>query len=216
VKVCRSSGKEVSQDDIVRGYEYQKGDYVILDENDFKRAAPKQTGLLEIVQFSSFSDILPKHYDKPYYIEPDKKSGKAYRLLGDALKQTKKVAIARYVMKNKEHLAAIAPEGEYLVLHQLRYEDEIRKPELEIPKSSYTKAELEMAINLIKTLTKKFDPGKFHDTYTEKLEKVINAKARGKKVKIDTGDKTPADTQMKDLLKMLKKSLDENKKKVPA
>ena len=217
VKVCRSSGKEVKQEDIVKGYEYEKGDYVILDEKDFKIAAPKKTDLIDIVQFANESEIDIKYFEKPYYIEPDKKAAKAYALLRDALKESKKVAIAKFVMRQKEYVAAIRTDGDGLILDQLRYADEIRDPkELNLPKkTTYTKKELEIAQTLIKQLTKKFDATKFKDTYTEELEDVIEAKAKGKRVRVDSKEKAPAATDMKDLMKMLEKSLNAKTKKVP-
>jgi DNA end-binding protein Ku len=211
VKVCRSNHKEVPPQDIVRGYEYQKGDYVVLDEQDFKKAAPKKTDWIEVLQFSNLEDIDTKYYEKPYYIEPDKKSTKAYVLLVDALKNSGKVAIARFIMKDKEHIAAIKPENGILVLNQLRFQDEIRKPELEIDKAKYNQNEMEMALALIKKLTKKFDPKKYKDTYIEKLEKIITAKAKGRRIKVSAAKEVPVDTNMRDLIKMLRKSLNEKK-----
>jgi DNA end-binding protein Ku len=198
----------------VRGYEYQKGDYVVLDEKDFKKALPQKFGAIEIIQFSRIDEIDIKYYEKPYYIEPDKKSTKAYTLLSDALKKSGKLAIAKFIMKDKEHIAAIKSENDVLILNQLRFSDEIRKPELEVPKGKYTAAEMEMATALIKKLTKKFNAEKYHDTYTEKLEKIIEAKAKGRTVKMKGAPSAPADTNMKDLIKMLKKSLDQ--KPVPS
>jgi DNA end-binding protein Ku len=209
VKVCRTNGKEVPNEDIVRGYEYQKGDYVVLDEKDFKKALPEKSGAIEIIQFSKVDEIDIKYYEKPYYIEPDKKAGKAYTLLVDALKNSSKVAIAKFIMKDKERIGAIKSESGVLILNQLRFEDEIRKPELEVPKAKYTNSEMDMALALIKKLTKKFEAEKYHDTYTEKIEKIIEAKAKGKRIKVKGGTKVPVDTNMQDLIKMLKKSLDE-------
>jgi DNA end-binding protein Ku len=213
VKVCRSNHKEVPYDDIVKGYEYEKGDYVILDEADFKKASPKKTELIEIIQFSDQSDIDPIYFEKPYYIEPDKKASKAYALLRDALAETKKVAIARFVLRNKEYIAAVKPEKDLLILNQLRYEDEIRKnEEIKAPKGSpYTEEELKVALSLIRHLDKKFDPKKFHDTYTEELEEIIKAKAKGKTVKVSSEKAPPVTTDMKDLMKLLKESLEKEK-----
>jgi DNA end-binding protein Ku len=213
VRVCRSNHKEVPYADIVKGYEYQKGDYVILDEADFKKASPKKTSLIEIVQFSDQADIDPIFFEKPYYIEPDKKATKAYALLRDALHKTKKVAIARFVLREKEHIAAIKPEGHILVLNQLRYSDEIKKDvDINVPKSgAYGEQELEVAVTLIKQLDKKFDPKKFRDTYTEELREIIKAKAKGKTVPISK-EKAPAETSdMRDLMKLLKQSLEKEK-----
>jgi DNA end-binding protein Ku len=209
VKVCRANHKEVPYEDIVRGYEYQKGDYVVLDEKDFKKAAPKKSGAIDVLQFSKATDIDTKYYEKPYYIEPDKKSAKAYTLLVDALRESGKVAVASFIMKDKEHIAVIKPEDNILILNQLRYQDEIRKADFDIENGKYTKSEMEMALALINKLTKKFDPKKYHDTYTEKLEKIIEAKAKGKRIKVAGKSEAPVDTNMNDLIKMLKQSLNE-------
>jgi DNA end-binding protein Ku len=210
-RVCRSNGKEIPFHDIVKGYEYKKGDYIVLNQEDFKKAAPKKTELINILQFSSEADIDPKYYENPYYIEPDKKAAKAYILLREALKKSKKVAIAKFVMRAKEYVAAIKPEGNLLLLHQLRYEDEIREEtDLNIPDVKYSKAELDMAQELIKKLSKKFDSGKFKDTYTEELLKVIKAKSKGKKIKTSVKSPYAKNTEMKDLMKLLKQSLEKN------
>jgi DNA end-binding protein Ku len=210
IKVCREDHKEVPKEDIVKGYEYQKGDYVVLDEKDFKKAAPEKTDHIDILQFSDIAEVDPMYFEKPYYIEPDKKAGKAYSLLRDALLDSKKVGIARFVMKNKEHIAAIIPHGNILILLQLRFQDEIRKPDLKIPPSKYTKAELETGLKLIDQLTKKIDLKKYKDTYTIELMKVIKAKAKGKRIKVKE-EKPKPNTEMKDLMKALKMSLEMEK-----
>jgi DNA end-binding protein Ku len=212
-RVCRSNHKEVPYEDIVKGYEYQKGDYVVLDEADFRKASATKTDLIDIVQFSDEGDIDPIFFEKPYYIEPDKKSAKAYALLRDALAKTKKVAIATFVMREKEHVAAIVPEKDILILHQLRYSDEIKKgDDIEAPKNApYREEELHVALSLIEQLDKKFDPKKFHDRYTEELEAIIKAKAKGKTVKIVKEKGPVATTDMRDLMKLLKLSLEKEK-----
>jgi DNA end-binding protein Ku len=210
VKICRSNHKEIPKEDIVRGYEYQKGDYVILDEKDFKKVAREKSDLIDILQFSDQKEIDTKYYEKPYYIEPAKKAEKAYSLLSHALEESGKLAVARFVMREKEHIGIIKPENGILILHRLRYADEIRKPEIDLPKKNmYSKAELEMALALIKQLTKKFDPTKYKDTYSDELRDIIKAKAKGKKIKRLESKETPADTNMKDLMRMLRKSLEE-------
>ncbi len=217
VRICRSNHKEVPYEDIVKGYEYQKGDYVVLDDKDFEKASPKKTDQIEIIQFSNWKEIEPMYYEKPYYIEPDKKSVKAYTLLRDALTKSKKVAIARFIMREKEHIAAIVPDGEILVLHQLRYQDEIRQNrDIDVPKTSaHSKSEEDMALALVTQLTKKFDPSKFHDTYTEELEKIIRAKAKGKTIKGPMKSPYAKTTEMKDLMKLLKESLNEGGESKP-
>jgi DNA end-binding protein Ku len=214
-KVCRSDDKPVDQKDIVKGYEYEKGQYVILTPEDFKEANAKKTSTIEIVNFSDESDVDVKYIDKPYYLEPDKKSAKAYVLLRDALRQSKKVGIARYVIKDKEHIGMVRAEGNILALIQLRFEDElVSQSDLNIPgKADYSKKEMDMALSLIESITEPFKASNFKDTYADELRKLIEEKVKGaaprKKKK---GDRFEA-TDATDLFEMLKKSLDKDKVK---
>src|SRR5438105_12891179 len=125
-RVCRESGKEVPHEDIVRGYEYEKGDYVVLDDKDFEHVRSKKSETIDIVHFTDEEEIDAKLYEKNYYIEPDKKSAKAYVLLREALRKTKKVGIAKFVLKNREYVAVIKSDDNMLLLHQLHYSDEIK------------------------------------------------------------------------------------------
>jgi DNA end-binding protein Ku len=213
-KVCRGTNKEVKYEDIVKGYEYQKGDFVILSDEDFKKAAPKKTKAIDIVSFTEETEVPTKYISKPYFIEPDSKAEKAYVLLREALKRAKKVGIAKFVFKDKEHIGLVKPEGNALVLIQLRYEDELRSPEdLKIPsKAEYSKKELDIALMLINQLEEHFNAKDYHDTYTEELQKVIDKKARGKPIKIDTDEPVAVPTDMRNLMSMLKQSLEQAKK----
>jgi DNA end-binding protein Ku len=211
VRVCRADNREVPPEDIVKGYEYQKGDYVVLDEKDFKKATPGKTGVVEVLQFSDIEEIDPKYFEKPYYVVPDRKSVKAYALLRDALKGAKKVAIVEFAMKDRQRIGALRADGNFIILNQMRYADEIKdSSEITAPRAGkYTDKELKTALSLIKGLTRPFDPGRYKDTYTEGLEEVIEAKVKGKKVRAPAKEKRPpAPTEMKDLMKLLKKSLE--------
>lgn len=213
VRVCRVNHKEVPFTDIVKGYEYKKGDYVVLTDKDFKSVAPRRSETIDIVHFTSEPEIDAEYFDKPYYLEPDKKAEKAYVLLREALKRSGKVGIARFVMKDKEHIAAIKPEGNALMLIQLRFQDEIRPPkELKIPKTTaYSAKELTMALNLIKQFESHFKAAEYEDTFTEKIEKLVKTRAQGKKSALPTTTKPLHNTEMRDLMKMLKKSLEKEK-----
>lgn len=213
LKVIRGTTKEVKYEDIVKGYEYQKGDFVVLTDEDFKKAAPKKTKAIEIVSFTEEKDVETKYINKPYFIEPDKKAEKAYVLLREALKKSKKAGVARYVFKDKEHIGLIKPEGNALMLIQLRFEDELRKPEdLHIPdKAEYSQKELDIALMLINQLEEHFKASQYHDTYTEALQKVIEKKAEGKPIKVSK-DAEPVPTDMRNLMSMLKQSLEAAKK----
>ncbi|HET8574578.1 MAG TPA: Ku protein [Candidatus Paceibacterota bacterium] len=212
-KVCRGTNKEIPYQDIVKGYEYQKGDYVILTDEDFEKVAPRKTKTIDIVRFVEENEIPSAHIEKPYFLEPDKKAEKAYVLLREALRRSKKVGIATWVLRNKEHLAMIRPEGRAIMLVQLRYLDELRDPkELKLPgKGDYSDRELKMALALINQLEEHFNAAEFKDTYTKDLEKIIEKKKKGQTVRITKGE-APAPTDMKNMLEMLKKSLEQEQR----
>ena len=211
-RINEHSGKEVSWNNIVKGFKIGE-DYVILDENDFEAAAAKKTKTIEILDFVKEAEISSLYFDTPYYLEPDKSGTRPYKLLLDALKKTKKVGVATYVMRNREALAILRPEGDVIVLNKIRFEQELRDTgELTLPKNTEVKpAELKMAISLIDQLTSKFDISKYKDTYTDQLMKVIKDKSKGKKVK--TPEMKVVHSKAKDLMEQLKASLDTKKKK---
>lgn len=217
LRVCKGTNEEVPYDEIVKGYEYQKGDYVILTDEDFEKVAPKKTKTIDIVSFANEDEIPSKHIEKPYFLEPDKKAEKAYVLLREALKRSGKVGIGTWVLRNKEHLAMIRPEKHALMLVQLRYAEEVRDTsDLDLPKkSSYGKRELEMAISLIDQLTTHFDAQEYKDTYTKDLEKIISKKAKGRPVKVEEEGEVAA-TDMRDIMDALKRSLEQEKVKTTA
>lgn len=183
-RVAKTTGEEVPFEDIVKGFEYQKDKYVVLDQDDFKRASPEKSERIDIESFVPESEIPTKLYDKPYYLEPGKGADKAYVLLREALEQEKKVAVATMVFRQREDLVVVKPDGNLLLLNQLRFLDELRDPsEISAPlTASVSRKEIAMAIELIEKMSGKFDPKKFKDTYSEKLESLIKAKAHGKKL----------------------------------
>lgn len=207
-RVCRTTGEEVPYSDIVKGYEYKEGDYVVLDKEDFKRASAKKTDTIDIEEFVDEKEIESIYYEKPYYLEPGKGADKAYVLLREALVQAKKVAVARFVFRNKEDLVVIKATEDLLILNQLRFEDQIRShEELKIPsKADVTRKEIEMAVNLVEKLEGKFNPKSFKDTYNDSLEKIIKQKAKGKK--FDPLPKAPKATDPNDLVEQLRASLE--------
>lgn len=212
-KVCKKEGEEVANDEIVKGFEYADGEYVILKEEDFKRAEAAVTQAIEITDFTDKAEIDDIYYEKPYYLEPAKGAAKPYALLREALKRTGKVGIARFVLRNREHLAAIKPFGDALVLDQLRYQSEIRKPDaLRLPSSEdVVDRELELALALVEKLTEPFRPEQYTDTHTEALRKVIEEKAAGRVPA--TPEEAPQPTNVIDLMAVLKKSLEEESKR---
>ncbi|HRO43230.1 MAG TPA: Ku protein [Flavipsychrobacter sp.] len=202
------SGKEVAWGDIVKGYKYED-DYVILTDEDFEKASPEKSKTIAIEEFTEAAMIDPAFYDTPYYIEPAKGGERAYALLREALKDTGKVAVGRFVMRSRENLCIVRPQDNMLVLMKLRFAEEIRDTkELNLPSSKVDikPAELKMAEALIDQLTpKKFDIAKYKDTYDQALLKLIEAKAKGKK--IAAPKPKAAKTKTVDLMEQLKASL---------
>lgn len=211
-RICRADGKEIPYQDIVKGYEYQKGDYVVLSEEDFKQADIKKTSTIEVMEFSQEDEIDAVYFEKPYFLSPQKGAERPYLLLLEALKKSKKVGIARYVLRNREHLAVIVPKGDIIVLNQLRFESEIRKPDEILPKKiEIPEKEIEIALALVEQLTQKFEPEKYKDTYTEELREVIREKSKGKPVH-PTGA-MPRATEAQDILEALRQSLEKEREK---
>lgn len=211
-RVNEKTGKEVAWENIVRGYNLD-GQYVILSDEDFKKASPEKTKIIEIAEFVDEDKVDSMYFETPYYLEPQKAGVKAYGLLRDALKKTGKTGLASFVLRTKESLALIKPIDNTLILQKIRYEQEIRKPEgLEIPDSESKPAELKMAIALIEQLSSpKFDISKYKDTYSDELMKLIEAKAKGKKIVAPT--MRVVHSKSKDLMEQLKASLETKKKK---
>lgn len=212
-KVCRKDGEEIPFKDIVKGYEYQEGDYVVIEDEDFEKANAEKTNTIDITTFTDESEIDVRYFEKPYYLEPTKGAEKTYALLREALKQSHKIAVAKFVLRNREHLAAVKPVGAALVLNQMRFTNEIRESsDLKLPDAkAASKGEVDMALKLIDQLSGPFIPEDYHDTYTEELEEIIEEKVEGKQPK--KKGKAPVKTASKDLMAALKASLEETKPK---
>jgi len=209
-KYCKAEEVELTKDDIVKGYEYEKDMYVIISDEDFKLALPEKTKSLDITSFAFEDEIDTIYFEKPYILEPGKNAAKAYTLLRDALFDTQKVAIASFVMHNKEHLAAIKPYGRALILHQMRYASEVKDfSQLELPVIKIAPKELDMAAQLIDQLTEPFNPEKYKDNFVEEMLNVIEAKI--KKHKIHPKGNVPQATVTGDLMSKLKASLETKK-----
>ncbi|MEO8447583.1 MAG: Ku protein [bacterium] len=206
-RVCRDDGKEIPYEDIVKGYKYKDGDYVILTDKDFESANVEKTHTLEIIHFVKESEISSVYYDKPYFLDSEKTGMKAYGLLKDAIKKSGKVGVARYVIRNREHIGVIKTYKDFLIVNQLRYPAEIRSTEglAKPPAKEASAKEIDMAEALIKQLTYKFKPAEYKDTYIDELKKIIEDKAKGKKVKAK--GKAPKATGTKDIMTLLKKSI---------
>ncbi len=219
-RVAEKDGKEVPWDEIVKGYEYEKGNYVVLKDEDFQRVDLEATQAVDIQDFVDQNEIDPMFFCKPYYLEPQKGGDKAYALLRDALKDTNKVGIAKVVIKTQQYLAGVKPENGALVLELMHFADELADPEkLHVPKKTEVgKREINMAKSLIDSMSSKWNPEKYKDDYREALMEVIEEKveAGGKEIE-EKAKKAPKPTKVIDLVSVLQKSLEETgAKKKPA
>jgi len=211
LRVAANDGQEVPYEDIVKGYEIEEGVHVLIDEDDLKKAAPKKTQTIEIVSFTDEDEIDSIYFEKPYFTAPDKNAVRAYVLLREALKETKKVAVCKFVLRTKENLAILKPEGDALILEQIRFQSELREREhLKLPGAEdMKKPELDLAVSLVNQLTDKFKPDDFKDTFTDEIKKIIEQKAQGIDVTAELAKlEAPADA---DLLETLRASLEKAK-----
>lgn len=210
-RINANTGKEVPWGNIVKGYKMDDR-YIVLDNEDFERASPEKTKIIEIAEFTDEKEIESIYYETPYYLQPDKNGAKAYTLLLDALEKSGKVGLGSFVLRNRESLVIIKPYSDILMLNKIRFAEEIRDTdEIKVPKATNKPAELKMAMQLIDQLTQEFDITRYKDTYSANLMKVIKEKAKGKK---------PAKPQLRvvhsrsrDLMEQLKASLEPAKKK---
>ena len=216
-RVNKATGKEVPWDDVVKGYEYEDGQYVVLSEEDFRRANPEASKTVDIMAFVDLHDIPPQYFDTPYYLAPGKRGEKAYVLLRDALKKAGKAGIAMVVIRTKQYLAAVVPHDEVMMLNTLRYQDELKEVgELGIPEkvldAKVSSKELDMALRLIDDMADKWKPEQFHDTYREDLLKRIKEKVKAGETEVLTEpekeDKAEKGADVIDLMALLKKSVE--------
>jgi DNA end-binding protein Ku len=209
-KVRKDTGEHVDADEIVRGFEIEKGRYVPLEDEDLDRLDIELTHSIDICDFVDLDEIDPIYFRKAYYLAPQDGAEKPYRLLVKALEQTGKVGIAKVVIRNKEHLAALRPYERALLLETMYYADEIRQPESVDGKGQLPKAEVEMAKSLVENLSEKFKPDKYDDQYRKELLKLIRAKAKGKKL---PEPEEPEEAEVVDLMAALRESVAQTKKK---
>jgi DNA end-binding protein Ku len=208
-RVCTKDGEEVPWDDIAKGYKLGDDEYIVLTPKDLDSLDAEKSQTIDIMQFVDENDIDIRYFEKPYYLEVEKGGDKAYALLRESLRKSNKLALAKFVMHQREHVAVIKPLGRALVLEQMRYPSDLREPgELSFPTDKeVTEKELEMALKLVKQETKPFVAEDLRDTYTEELEEMIKAKTKGKKP-TKAKEAEPAATT-KDLMAALKASLKE-------
>jgi DNA end-binding protein Ku len=214
-RINRRTGKEVDWKHIVKGYEYKKGDFVVLADADFKHANVKASETIDVETFCDATDIPALYYEKPYYLEPAKGGAKVYSLLRQALSATGKVAVANFVMHQRQHLCVVAPNGTALTLLTLRFADEILPMEKEAAAPKVSATELSMAKQLIEKMSGKFVPSHFKDTYRTDLRHRVQEKIRKKQthsleVEEPVAEERPK-AQVIDLMEALKASLARNK-----
>ncbi|MCM0080745.1 Ku protein [Geomonas sp. Red32] len=212
LRVCKRDNKEVPHEEIVKGYEYSDGEYVVLSDKDFENASLEKTHLIDIVDFVQESEIDTRYFEKPYYLEPDKSGAKAYALLREALKRSGKVGVASYVLRNRGAMGIVKPLDDLLILNQIRYSEEVRAAsDLKLPsQDNLREQEVTLALSLIDQLTTTFDPSKYHDEYIDDLKKIIDDKAHGLAPKPE--GKAPQPTKVTDMMALLKESLKQKRK----
>ena len=211
-RVAEADGKEVPWEQIVKGYEYEKGKFIVLKDEDFARVDVEATQTVDITDFVQIKDVDPIFFYKPYYMEPDKGGDKAYVLLREALRDTGKIAIAKVVIKTRQHLAAVKPQGKGLMLELMHFADElIDIDEFKIPTAKdIGKKELEMAKALVASMSSEWKPEKYHDEYKDALEKVIEEKIeKGEEAEPLKPARRPKATNVIDLVSVLQKSLEQ-------
>ncbi|MEO8133881.1 MAG: Ku protein [Betaproteobacteria bacterium] len=216
-RYSKRSGNEVESADIVKGYEYEKEQYVVMSPEDFRRANVKASQTVEIKAFVPASEIPLQYFETPYYLAPTKRGEKVYALLRETLRSTGRVAIAQVVIRTTQHLAAVVVDGPKLVMITLRYADEIRDArELTFPpeglkEAGVTAKEIELAKRLIEDMSETWNPAEFRDTYRDDLMKLIDEKIRLGETAVITKDEsespTPASAEVIDLAELLRKSL---------
>ena len=211
-RVAVADGKEVPWEEIVKGYEYDKDQFVVLKDEDFKRVDLEATQTVDIMDFVPLKDINPIHFNKPYYMEPQKAGQRAYLLLHDALATTGKVGIAKVVIKTREHLAAVKTNEGRLMLELMHFAEELVEPsEIQLPKEIKVRAgEVEMAKELINKMTTKWDPTAYHDDYKSALTKLIETKVEKGEGGLPKAKKQRGATNVIDLTEILRKSLRES------
>ncbi|MGC1633539.1 MAG: Ku protein [Gelidibacter sp.] len=210
-RVNENTGEEVEWKDIVKGFKKDEH-YIILEKEDFENANVKKSKTIDIEEFVEETEVADMLFKSPYYLEPQKEGGKAYNLLRDALQKTGKLGVATFVMRQKENLSLIGVYQNVIVLHVIRFAEEIRDPkELKIPTTKTSQKEIAMAENLIENYTEKFDFKKYKDVYNKQLLAIIDSKASGKEIKVEKTKSEP--TAAKDLMAKLKASLEQHKKK---
>jgi DNA end-binding protein Ku len=209
-RVCIRDGHAVAWEDLVKGYEYSKGHFVVLTKEDFQAAAVEKTRAVDIVDFVKAEEIDDRFFETPYYVVPTKGGERAYALLRDALRESGRIGIAKFILRDAQHLAAVEVIEQAIVLSVMRFADElVDVTQFALPSSEgVRKSELDMAKALVNSLAAEWDPAKYTDEYRENLMKIIKAKMKGKKVELEPAAE-PRQAEVVDLMERLRRSLEQ-------
>ena len=211
---CQTEDKPIPRNEIVKGYEYEKGKYVVVEDEEIRKVAPKTAKVMEILEFVKADEVDPVYLESSYYMGPDEGGEKPYALLFEALKETGFYAVAKIAMHNREHIVVVRPGERGIILHTMYYADEVRSSEeFRTDTSKVSEKERALAKMLVESLAASFEPEKYHDTYRDNLKKMIEAKVEGHKV-VETPEAHVA--PVIDIMEALKKSLEARKPPVKA
>jgi DNA end-binding protein Ku len=210
-RVCQKEGKPIPWNEIVKGYEHQKGKFVVLTDADFKEAALEQSKTIDILDFVKENEIDPRYFETPYYLLPGKGGDKPYALLREAIRQTGSVGIGKIILRQTQHLVGVKVVGDALVLEIMRFANElVDASEFSFPaRNAVRPQELKMAEQLVGNLAEAFDPSRYTDEYRANLMRIIKAKMKGKKASLEEPESSPRDSGVLDLMSRLRASLDE-------
>jgi DNA end-binding protein Ku len=215
-KVCRSTGKPVAWEDLVKGYEYEKGRFVVLTKEDFETAALEKSKTVDVLDFVDPKDVDPRYYETPYVLAPSSGGDRAYALLREAMREEGKVGIGKLILRESQHLVSIAPLGKALILTTMRYADEIVDvSDLKIPSAPVREKEMKLARALVEGLAEPWNPEKYDDEYRDNLMRVVKAKVAGKKPSLEETVE-PRQAAVVDLMERLRESLDAGKRRKSA
>ena len=212
-RVCIKDGTPVAWEDLVKGYEYAKGRFVVVTKEDFRAAAVEKTKTVDIIDFVDADDIDDRYFETPYYLAAAKGAEHAYAVLREAMRASKRIGVAKFILRDTQHLAAIEVIGDALVLTMMRFSDElVEEGDLSFPPASAVrKSELEMAKALIKSLDAEWDPSKYGDQYRDNLMRIIKGKVQGKTVRLEP-EQPERPAEVVDLMARLKRSLGQTRK----
>jgi DNA end-binding protein Ku len=208
-RVCQTEGKPVGWEDLVKGYEYEKGQFVVLTKDDFKTAAIEKTKTIDILDFVDPGEVDERYFETPYYLQPAKGADRAYALLREAIRESGKIGIAKIILRDAQHLAAVEAIGQAIVLTMMRFADELADlGDFRFPAAEGIRPpELKMAIQLIDNLSAKWQPEKYTDEYRDNLMKVIEGKLKGRRPRLQARD-TSQSADVVDLMARLRASLE--------